>query len=463
MDRQFIKENYDALMEILNSINVGVFISDGDGQVLAVNDASLSAGGAPREEIIEKNIHELVECGYIEESVTVKIFESKKEESLIQNLGDGSKVYVTGRPVFETGGGKEEIELVICTERDITEIIRLKEILEQKSKKYENELEYLKKQNITMWGNLIAEDDISKKLAQQAKRIAASDTTVLLTGASGTGKEVYANFIYENSSRAGKPFIKINCAAIPESLIESELFGYEKGTFTGANLKGKMGIFEMANTGTLFLDEIGELSMHLQPKLLRVLQEKEVRRIGGEENKPVDVRIIAATNRNLKKEMEKGNFRSDLYYRLFVVPINIPPLRQRKEDIAPLTNYFLNKFNAMYEVKKEISSEAIKAMEKYNWYGNVRELRNIIERLVVSGAGNTISAFQVEMCLKEDNFNNAEPVKNGENATLDELIENYEKQIIIQAVEECGTLTAAAQKLNVNKSTISRKLKQYGY
>ena len=219
----------------------------------------------------------------------------------------------------------------------------------------------------------------------------------------------------------------------------------------------------MANGGTLFLDEIGELPLAMQSKVLRVLQEKEVRRIGGEENKPVDVRIIAATNRNLKKEMEKGNFRSDLYYRLFVVPINIPPLRQRKEDIAPLTNYFLNKFNAMYEVKKEISSEAIKAMEKYNWYGNVRELRNIIERLVVSGAGNTISAFQVEMCLKEDNFNNAEPVKNGENATLDELIENYEKQIIIQAVEECGTLTAAAQKLNVNKSTISRKLKKYGY
>lgn len=301
------------------------------------------------------------------------------------------------------------------------------------------------------------------RIKEMAIKIGAMDATVVITGESGTGKEVVANLIQKNSKRADKAFIKVNCAAIPETLFESEFFGYEKGTFTGANVNGKMGIFEMANGGTLFLDEIGELPLAMQSKVLRVLQEKEVRRIGGEENKPVDVRIIAATNRNLKKEMEKGNFRSDLYYRLFVVPINIPPLRQRKEDIAPLTNYFLNKFNAMYEVKKEISSEAIKAMEKYNWYGNVRELRNIIERLVVSGEGNTISAFQVEMCLKEDNFNNAEPVKNGENATLDELIENYEKQIIIQAVEECGTLTAAAQKLNVNKSTISRKLKKYGY
>ncbi len=266
------------------------------------------------------------------------------------------------------------------------------------------------------------------RIKEMAIKIGAMDATVVITGESGTGKEVVANLIQKNSKRADKAFIKVNCAAIPETLFESEFFGYEKGTFTGANVNGKMGIFEMANGGTLFLDEIGELPLAMQSKVLRVLQEEEVRRIGGEENKPVDVRIIAATNRNLKKEMEKGNFRSDLYYRLFVVPINIPPLRQRKEDIAPLTNYFLNKFNAMYEVKKEISSEAIKAMEKYNWYGNVRELRNIIERLVVSGAGNTISAFQVEMCLKEDNFNNAEPVKNGENATLDELIENYKNK-----------------------------------
>ena len=457
MDRQFIKENYDALMGILNSINVGVFISDGDGQVLAVNDASLSAGGAPREEIIEKNIHELVECGYIEESVTVKIFESKKEESLIQNLGDGSKVYVTGRPVFETGGGKEEIELVICTERDITEIIRLKEILEQKSKKYENELEYLKKQNITMWGNLIAEDDISKKLAQQAKRIAASDTTVLLTGASGTGKEVYANFIYENSSRAGKPCIKINCAAIPESLIESELFGYEKGTFTGANLKGKMGIFEMANTGTLFLDEIGELSMHLQPKLLRVLQEKEIFRIGGTRAIPLDIRIIVATNKNLEQEIIEGRFREDLYYRLNVMPIELPPLKGRKKDIRKLTHYFIDNFNREYKTDKIIAEEAVRIFENAEWKGNIRELENIIERLMISVDDNEITVGQVRNLMSNTNSYETD----FENKTMQELMDEYEYEILKSMMEKHQKASKVSNALNINKTTLHRRLKKH--
>ena len=428
-----------------------------------VNEESLKTGGLKREDVIGKTTEELLEMGYIlDDSSVLKAILSGKEESIVQRTGEGSMLVATSVPVFHEG----ELDIIICTEMDITDVIKLKALLDkQKSiaQKYKSEIMRIKNQLNTDSDEIVSYNLEMIRIKEMAIKIGAMDATVVITGESGTGKEVVANLIQKNSKRADKAFIKVNCAAIPETLFESEFFGYEKGTFTGANVNGKMGIFEMANGGTLFLDEIGELPLAMQSKVLRVLQEKEVRRIGGEENKPVDVRIIAATNRNLKKEMEKGNFRSDLYYRLFVVPINIPPLRQRKEDIAPLTNYFLNKFNAMYEVKKEISSEAIKAMEKYNWYGNVRELRNIIERLVVSGAGNTISAFQVEMCLKEDNFNNAEPVKNGENATLDELIENYEKQIIIQAVEECGTLTAAAQKLNVNKSTISRKLKKYGY
>lgn len=199
MDRRFIKENYDILMKLLNAINVGVFVSDGEGQVIAVNDASLSAGGAPRDEVVGKTIYELVECGYIEESVTMKIFDSGKKEDLIQNLGDGSKVYVTGIPVYN---GKD-IELVICTERDITETIQLQELLDFKTKKYENEVEYLKQQNITMWGDIIAEDESSKKLVAQARKIAASDAMVLLTGESGTGKEVYANLYTKTAPERG--------------------------------------------------------------------------------------------------------------------------------------------------------------------------------------------------------------------------------------------------------------------
>lgn len=460
---EFLKENYSAIGDFIKYIKTGIWITDSKGKVIMVNEESLKTGGLKREDVIGKTTEELLEMGYIlDDSSVLKAILSGKEESIVQRTGEGSMLVATSVPVFHEG----ELDIIICTEMDITDVIKLKALLDkQKSiaQKYKSEIMRIKNQLNTDSDEIVSYNLEMIRIKEMAIKIGAMDATVVITGESGTGKEVVANLIQKNSKRADKAFIKVNCAAIPETLFESEFFGYEKGTFTGANVNGKMGIFEMANGGTLFLDEIGELPLAMQSKVLRVLQEKEVRRIGGEENKPVDVRIIAATNRNLKKEMEKGNFRSDLYYRLFVVPINIPALRQRKEDIAPLTNYFLNKFNAMYEVKKEISSEAIKAMEKYNWYGNVRELRNIIERLVVSVAGNTISAFQVEMCLKEDNFNNAEPVKNGENATLDELIENYEKQIIIQAVEECGTLTAAAQKLNVNKSTISRKLKKYGY
>ena len=460
---EFLKENYSAIGDFIKYIKTGIWITDSKGKVIMVNEESLKTGGLKREDVIGKTTEELLEMGYIlDDSSVLKAILSGKEESIVQRTGEGSMLVATSVPVFHEG----ELDIIICTEMDITDVIKLKALLDkQKSiaQKYKSEIMRIKNQLNTDSDEIVSYNLEMIRIKEMAIKIGAMDATVVITGESGTGKEVVANLIQKNSKRADKAFIKVNCAAIPETLFESEFFGYEKGTFTGANVNGKMGIFEMANGGTLFLDEIGELPLAMQSKVLRVLQEKEVRRIGGEENKPVDVRIIAATNRNLKKEMEKGNFRSDLYYRLFVVPINIPALRQRKEDIAPLTNYFLNKFNAMYEVIKEISSEAIKAMEKYNWYGNVRELRNIIERLVVSVAGNTISAFQVEMCLKEDNFNNAEPVKNGENATLDELIENYEKQIIIQAVEECGTLTAAAQKLNVNKSTISRKLKKYGY
>ena len=460
---EFLKENYSAIGDFIKYIKTGIWITDSKGKVIMVNEESLKTGGLKREDVIGKTTEELLEMGYIlDDSSVLKAILSGKEESIVQRTGEGSMLVATSVPVFHEG----ELDIIICTEMDITDVIKLKALLDkQKSiaQKYKSEIMRIKNQLNTDSDEIVSYNLEMIRIKEMAIKIGAMDATVVITGESGTGKEVVANLIQKNSKRADKAFIKVNCAAIPETLFESEFFGYEKGTFTGANVNGKMGIFEMANGGTLFLDEIGELPLAMQSKVLRVIQEKEVRRIGGEENKPVDVRIIAATNRNLKKEMEKGNFRSDLYYRLFVVPINIPPLRQRKEDIAPLTNYFLNKFNAMYEVKKEISSEAIKAMEKYNWYGNVRELRNITERLVVSVAGNTISAFQVEMCLKEDNFNNAEPVKNGENATLDELIENYEKQIIIQAVEECGTLTAAAQKLNVNKSTISRKLKKYGY
>ncbi len=459
MNKKYILEHYDELMELLNCIKVGIFITDGEGRTIFVNDTSCTAGGLNRDEIIGKTVYELVASGYIENSITVRVLHSGKREEMVQNLGDGGQVYVTGIPYKDKHG---KIDLIISTERDITEAIKLQEILGQQEKKYETELEYLKKQNITMWGNLIAEDDVSKQLASYALKIAKLDNTVLLTGESGTGKEVYANFLYENGTRVGKPFIKINCATIPESLIESELFGYEEGTFTGANKGGKAGIFEMANHGTLFLDEIGELPMHLQPKLLRVLQEKEIMRIGGSKTIPLDIRLITATNRDLKKQIEDGKFREDLYYRLNVMPIEIPPLRGRKKDIEQLAKYFLEFFNKEYSQKKSISEGAIHLLQNGRWRGNVRELENLIERLVITTEKAVITESDVSSLIGEviGNTNGAE--HNYQGRSYRELMDDYEKNMLETMLEKYGRASIVSKELQIDKATLHRRLKKYG-
>jgi len=454
MEKRYILEHYGELMELLNCIEVGVFITDEDGRTIFANDTSCTAGGLKRDEIIGKTVYELVASGYIENSITVKVLHSGEREEMIQNLGDGGQVYVTGIP-YKNENGKTE--LVITTERDITETIRLQELLGQRTEKYETELEYLKKQNITMWGNLIAEDDVSKQLAAYALKIAKLDNTVLLTGESGTGKEVYANFLYENGDRVGKPFIKINCATIPESLIESELFGYEEGTFTGANKGGKAGIFEMANHGTLFLDEIGELPMHLQPKLLRVLQEKEIMRIGGNKTIPLDIRLITATNRDLKKQIEEGNFREDLYYRLNVMPIEIPPLRGRKKDIQKLTEYFLNVFNKEYYQNKLINPEAMRILQDGKWRGNVRELENLIERLVITAEKSMITESDVGSLIGETYGE----VDRYEGRTYRELMDEFEKTMLETVLTKYGKASVVSRELEIDKATLHRRLKKY--
>lgn len=232
-----------------------------------------------------------------------------------------------------------------------------------------------------------------------ALAVAPTDASVLITGESGTGKEVITNQLYQASSRFNKPFLKINCAAIPETLMESELFGYVPGAFTGASKNGKTGIFEMANSGTLMLDEIGEMSMPMQTKLLRVLQNHEVTKVGSSKAIPIDVRIIAATNRNLLECIKEKTFREDLYYRLNVVPISLAPLRERKEDIDVLVHHFLDVFNKKYNKQVEIYSDALHLMTAYNWPGNIRELENVIERLVVINRSNVIDKKTVSMVV----------------------------------------------------------------
>jgi PAS domain S-box-containing protein len=456
---KLLKEHYQELQEILDCISVGIYITDGTGKTLFLNRESEKTGGLTKEEVVGKPMEELIRIGYVTESSALTSIKTKKEKNIIQELGDGGQLYISGVPLIKN----DNVELVVCTERDITETIGLKELLKEKEEiagKYEVELEYLRKQSLTPEDNIVAESFEMKNLVEKTRRIAGIDITVLLTGESGTGKELFANLIYQHSGRSSKPFIKVNCAAIPESLMESEFFGYEKGAFTGADKEGKIGIFELANGGTLFLDEIGELPFQMQSKLLRALQEKEIMRIGGKETVSVDVRIIASTNKNLERATKEGKFREDLFYRLNVMPIEIPPLRKRKEDIPKLAVFFLNKFNQEYRMDKVITADAIQELENYSWPGNVRELQSIIERMMVSLEGRSLNKFQV---LKQLGFHGrALPEAGSSTGTLQELLEAFEKSILQDQMAKSKNSAAVARELGVNKSTISRKLKKYG-
>ncbi len=287
-------------------------------------------------------------------------------------------------------------------------------------------------------------------------RVSRVDSTVLISGESGVGKELLAKLIHDQSSRSLGPFVKINCGAIPENLLESELFGYEGGAFTGASRQGKLGMFELAHGGTLFLDEIGELPLGLQVKLLRAIQEQEFVRVGGVKAKKVDVRFIAATNRELEKMVESGKFREDLYFRLNVIPLLVPPLRERKEDILPLIHHFQAKFTQKFKVSKTFAPEALRLFLNYPWPGNVRELENIVERLFVVSPGEIIYCRHVpekllpgvqRQCVK---VTGVMPLK--------EAVDELQRLLIEEALAMYGNTYKAAEALGVEQSTITRKL-----
>ncbi len=303
---------------------------------------------------------------------------------------------------------------------------------------------------------IIGQNEYLQQVITMCKKVARNNSTILLNGETGTGKEMIAQSIHYESNRSEGPFVAVNCAAIPAELIESELFGYDDGAFTGARKGGSPGKFELANGGTIFLDEIGDMSARAQVSVLRVLQEKQLCRIGGRQSKPVDVRVIAATHRNLQDMVEKGLFRQDLFFRLNVVNIYIPPLRNRRGDVELLMNYFMEKYkNILGRPQLKISREAIQRLLSYSWPGNVRELENIIEGLVNVVEGEIIYPEHLPQVLTEDNANFVS-VKKG--MTLKDM----EREAIIQAVKDCaGSLSAAALKLDIGRSTLYRKIKEY--
>ncbi|WP_051273428.1 sigma-54 interaction domain-containing protein [Desulfotruncus alcoholivorax] len=309
---------------------------------------------------------------------------------------------------------------------------------------------------------IVAKSPVMMELVKTALQVAKVDCTVLLQGESGTGKEIIANIIHQYSNR-NKPMVKINCGAIPESLLESELFGYERGAFTGARKEGKPGKFEEAHNGTIFLDEIGDLPLHLQVKLLRVLQDKEIVRVGGTEARKINTRVIAATNKDLQQMVLEGKFREDLFYRLNVIPLKVPPLRERREDIMPLIIYFKKVFEEKYNVRRDCSNQVVKIFLSYDWPGNVRELENLIERIYV--ISDPMEVITPEILIKD--YLNINRQKSDEKdvtvhriITLKKANEELERQLLEMAVEKYKTLKQIARALDVSEATICRKLKK---
>jgi transcriptional regulator with PAS, ATPase and Fis domain len=308
----------------------------------------------------------------------------------------------------------------------------------------------------------IAESPVMKKIVKMCNTIAKTDSAVMITGESGTGKEVLARYIHRHSSRANEPFIPVNCAAIPHDLLEAEFFGYEKGAFTGANPKGKPGLFEMADKGTLFLDEIADLPLSMQSKLLRVLESGEIKHVGGTTIKHTDVRLISATNKNLREMIANKQFRADVYYRLSVIPITVPSLRERPEDILALSKKFLNGINAKYNFSKKLTRETIEAFYEYDWPGNVRELRNVIERLAITSVDDELH-FEVGLSTNGDRV--AEPVKYLPEITSRETLKNFMDRVEAEYIETVlaesnGRVSEAAKRLGIHRTLLYRKIRE---
>lgn len=385
-------------------------------------------------------------------STVLECIKNKTVVTGLLKVSQGKNIMAVSIPVLDSD---QNVVATITNSLDHAIVSNYMAALDREKKKvknYKETIRFLSSNELTS-NPIIAESSAMKNVLKIAENIAPTDCTVLILGESGTGKDVVANYIHRRSTRASEQFIPINCATIPKDLLESELFGYERGAFTGANDKGKMGLFEMAHKGTLFLDEIGELSLDIQAKFLRVLETGNVRRLGSTNSKKYDFRLIAATNRNLLDMVKSGTFREDLYYRLNVVPLSLPPLSKRPEDIVALINMFLQKFNQKYGRHKKIHKNELRYFEQYDWPGNIRELQNIIERLVITDTDVSSLFFRQ---FENETLENALPPKGKQ--SLKEYMDAVEQEYIQQVIHEChGNMSEAARRLKIHRTSLYKK------
>lgn len=449
-------QHFDA---VLNASFDGFVIVDAAGTVLKVNKAYTRIAGLREEDIVNRNMAAVVKKGVLKHSVSLEVIKRRVPITMMHSYPTGSTALVTGTPVFDEDG---QLVLVIVNVRDITQLNKLRERLGQHAVAGDpNESIFLSPEYADLpTFNLVIHSDKMKRCLWSALKVAKYDSPVLILGESGVGKGRFARLIHDASPQRGGPFVHLNCGAIPEPLVESELFGYEPGAFTGALTSGKAGQFELAQNGTIFLDEIGELSLHLQVKLLNVIDEKRVQRLGGRHSIAINARLIAATNRELKAMVAEGKFREDLYFRLNVVPLRIPALRERPEDIPVMITTFLESLSRKYGVRKRLVPEVLQALSDYHYPGNVRELENILERLAILSDDEEIQAVHLSLCAFEAARRDV-PVDTSLVSGLSDMADLFEARVLRQALDQCRTMRAAAAKLGISIPTLWRKLRKH--
>ena len=472
-ERYVIKTNKTGLNEtqllqlqldtVFNFSELGIWILDSEGVVQKVNPAAAKMIGIKASDITGKNIVSLARKGVIDQALTPHILKSKRPVTkLLHVLKTNKYVMSSGMPVLDQAGN---IMLVVVQELDITTLKSLQGQLEKLrvvAEKYKDELSDLNLLDIKSHGIICQSQEMRQVLTVALKLARLDVSNILISGKSGTGKGLISQFIHSNGKRKNKPYIQVNCAALPEGLLEAELFGYEKGAFTGAGTKGKIGLFEMAQNGTILLDEIGELPLPLQSKLLKCLDDHEIMHIGGLEPIIVNCTIIAATNRDLKARVAEKKFREDLYHRLDAFSIQLPSLRERPEDIVALSKFFLDKYNRKYGMHKRLSVRAIQSFQQYDFPGNVRELKNILKQGVVIHEGQLLDELvhQKKEPLPQK-FGGGSFLEGSDMLNLTELINGFEKEIMRYAIRECKTTRRMAAHLNTSQSRIARLLKKH--
>jgi len=443
----------------------GLWVHDSNGKIININTVSEMINGIRAKDVIGKSIYDLIEDGVFEGAVTPEILRTKRQYSTLSyNKKTQKKVLVTGTPILDEDGN---VSLIVSNERDLTHWNAVKADLERSRKvaeKYKDEFEELSRLESGQ-PEIVAESKEMKQVLRIGMKLARMGASnILIQGESGTGKGLLAKFIHQNGKRDAKPFIQINCAALPESLLEAELFGYEKGAFTGAREQGKIGLFELAHEGTLFLDEIGDLPLSVQAKLLKYLDDQEILPLGGIQRKKVDCCVIAATNRDLEQLTRQEHFRKDLFFRLNTFRIHIPPLRSRPEDVIRMTEHFLARYNKEYQVRRRVSPDTILKLQTYKFPGNVRELQNIIKNAVV------LSEMDLLDAILADNIGIGQKKPAAEQRSMADMqypmrmqnkLENLEEAILSDACVRFRSTRQIAQNLGTSQSSVMRKINKY--